>query len=128
MESMLQASQFDPNSLIATSRPPLVDFTDEALTQVMDKLQKNKSKGIYFGLTGGGCAGFSYVFNYADGPHQESDIEIDFGKFKVWMDVMSELYLAGTLISWKVEGLNEGFEFVNPAEQSACGCGVSVSF
>ena len=78
---MLQASQFDPNSLIATSRPPLVDFTDEALTQVMDKLQKNKSKGIYFGLTGGGCAGFSYVFNYADGPHQESDIEIDFGNF-----------------------------------------------
>ena len=55
-------------------------------------------------------------------------IFIDFGKFKVWMDVMSEVYLAGTIISWKVEGLNEGFEFVNPQEQSACGCGVSVSF
>ena len=114
--------------MIATSRPPLVDFTDEALKQVADRLEKNNSKGIHFGLTGGGCAGFSYVFNYADGPAQESDIEIDFGKFKVWMDVMSEMYLAGTLISWKVEGLNEGFEFVNPQEQSACGCGVSVSF
>ena len=125
---MLQANQFDPSMMIATSRPPLVDFTDEALKQVADRLEKNKSKGIHFGLTGGGCAGFSYVFNYADGPAQESDIEIDFGKFKVWMDVMSEMYLAGTLISWKVEGLNEGFEFVNPQEQSACGCGVSVSF
>ena len=128
MERMLQANQFDPSMMIATSRPPLVDFTDEALRQVTDKLAKNKSKGIHFGLTGGGCAGFSYVFNYADGPAQESDIEIDFGKFKVWMDVMSEMYLAGTLISWKVEGLNEGFEFVNPQESSSCGCGVSVSF
>jgi len=128
MENMLQPSQFDPNSLIATSRPPLVDFTDEALTQVLQRLESKKAKGIHFGLTGGGCAGFSYVFNYADGPNQESDIEIDFGKFKVWMDVMSEMYLAGTVISWKVEGLNEGFEFVNPAESSSCGCGISVSF
>lgn len=124
----MQPSQFDPNSLIATSRPPLVDFTDEALTQVLQRLESKKAKGIHFGLTGGGCAGFSYVFNYADGPNQESDIEIDFGKFKVWMDVMSEMYLAGTVISWKVEGLNEGFEFVNPAESSSCGCGISVSF
>jgi len=128
MERQLQPSTFDPNNLIATSRPPLVDFSPEALEQVLDRLDKKGHKGIFFGLTGGGCAGFSYVFNYADGPNQESDIEIDFGKFKVWMDVMSEMYLTGTVISWKVEGLNEGFEFVNPAEQSACGCGVSVSF
>ena len=124
----MQAKQFDPTNLIATSRPPLVDFTDDALNEVIRRLEQRKAKGIHFGLTGGGCAGFSYVFNYADGPAQESDIEIDFGKFKVWMDVMSEMYLAGTLISWKVEGLNEGFEFVNPQESSACGCGVSVSF
>jgi iron-sulfur cluster assembly accessory protein len=128
MEMPLQASQFDPSNMIATSRPPLVDFTDEALQEVMARLEKNKSKGIYFGLTGGGCAGFSYVFNYANGPVSETDIEIDFGKFKVWMDMMSEMYLAGTIISWKVEGLNEQFEFINPAESSACGCGVSVSF
>ena len=63
--------------MIATSRPPLVDFTDEALEQVMDRLDKKGHKGIHFGLTGGGCAGFSYVFNYADGPAQETDIEIE---------------------------------------------------
>ncbi len=124
----MQVNNYDPSMMIATTRPPLVDFTDEAREQVMERLERKGHKGIVFGLTGGGCAGFSYVFNYADGPASETDIEIDFGKFKVWMDVMSEMYLSGTVISWKVEGLNEGFEFVNPQESSSCGCGVSVSF
>ena len=46
----------------------------------------------------------------------------------MWLDPMSEEYLAGTVIAWKVEGLNEGFEFENPQQTSACGCGISVSF
>ena len=26
------------------------------------------------------------------------------------------------------EGLNEFFKFINPKEQSSCGCGVSINF
>ena len=46
----------------------------------------------------------------------------------MWIDAMSENYLDGTVISWKKEGLNEGFHFNNPSEVSSCGCGVSVQF
>ena len=114
--------------MIATTyQGPQIDFTDTALVEVIKRIEKQGANGVRFGLTGGGCAGFSYEFDYAN-EGKENDITIDFGKFTLWLDSLSEMYLTGTIISWKVEGLNEGFEFVNPQEQSACGCGVSVGF
>jgi iron-sulfur cluster assembly accessory protein len=104
-----------------------IDFTDDAMVHAIEKIERNKRAGIRFALTGGGCAGFQYEFDYADEP-QESDVEIDFGKFKMWVCSLSENYLDGTIISWKRDGLNEGFQFNNPAESASCGCGVSVGF
>ena len=123
---MSQVEVYAP-SMIATSKPTGIDFTDTALEECIKKIEKQGVKGVRFSLLGGGCAGFSYEFNYAN-EGQESDIPIDFGKFTLWLCPMSEMYLDGTIISWKVDGLNEGFEFVNPQEQSSCGCGVSVGF
>ena len=122
----MQTQQYNPN-IIPTNSGPSVDFTDTALEEVISKVEKKGAKGVRFALTGGGCAGFSYEFNYAD-QGQENDIPIDFGKFTLWLCPLSEMYLDGTIISWKVVGLNEGFEFINPQEQSSCGCGVSVGF
>lgn len=104
-----------------------IDFTDDAMVHAIEKIERNKRPGIRFALTGGGCAGFEYEFDYADGP-EESDIEIDFGKFKMWVCSLSENYLDGTTISWMRDGLNEGFQFNNPQQSSSCGCGVSVQF
>ena len=50
--------------MIATSQQaPLVDFTDEALEKVKAKVKEKGVNGVRFGLTGGGCAGFSYEFD-----------------------------------------------------------------
>ena len=123
---MSTVSTYNPN-IIPTNSGPRIDFTDTALQEVLNRIEKEDSKGVRFALTGGGCAGFSYEFNYADNG-MENDIPIDFGKFTLWLCPLSETYLDGTIISWKVEGLNEGFEFKNPQEKSSCGCGISVQF
>ena len=34
-------------------------------------------------------------------------------------------YLADLTIDWVRNGLNEGFEFINPIEKDRCGCGES---
>ena len=99
MESMLQANQFDPSMMIATSRPPLVDFTDEALKQVADRLEKNKSKGIHFGLTGGGCAGFSYEWGFLDSTNNEMIIPIK-DNVILAIDKVSEMYIMGSEIDY----------------------------
>ena len=31
-------------------------------------------------------------------------------------------------LDYRKEGLNEVFKFINPKEESACGCGVSINF
>jgi iron-sulfur cluster assembly protein len=36
-------------------------------------------------------------------------------------------YLTGMILDWKKQGLNEGFEFINPNEIARCGCGESFT-
>ena len=41
---------------------------------------------------------------------------------------MSLPYINGMTLDYIKEGLNEVFKFINPKEQSSCGCGVSINF
>ena len=79
-----------------------IDFTDEALVQAIKRVESRNIAGIRIALLGGGCSGFKYDFNYADGPKSDQDIELDFGKFKMWVCPMSEMYLDGIVIGWEV--------------------------
>ncbi len=119
----MEVNQFIPIANAA----PIIDFTPIAIDKVIERLDEESKKGVRFSLLGGGCAGFSYVFDYADEP-QENDIELDFDKFKLWVCPVSEVYLKGTVIDWKKQGLNHNFIYMNPNEASSCGCGTSASF
>ena len=59
------------------SAAPIVDFTPVGRQKVIERLDEEQKKGVRFSLLGGGCAGFSYVFDYAEEKEPE-DIEIDF--------------------------------------------------
>jgi len=43
----------------------------------------------------------------------------------VLVDAKSEVYLKGMTLDYVRNGLNEGFEFVNPNAKDYCGCGES---
>ena len=58
----------------------------------------------------------------------DEDVRLDFGKFAVLIDKLSVPYLVGMTLDYQKEGLNEVFKFINPKEQSSCGCGVSINF
>jgi iron-sulfur cluster assembly protein len=45
--------------------------------------------------------------------------------FFVIVDKKSDVYLNGLTMDWVRNGLNEGFEFINPNERDRCGCGES---
>lgn len=104
-----------------------IDITDSAINQLLIKKQSQGIEYIRLGVTGGGCAGFEYVFKDAILPNKE-DLVIDYGKFYFVVDPMSQPYLDGMKLDYVYEGLNEYFKFINPKEVSACGCGVSVQF
>jgi iron-sulfur cluster assembly accessory protein len=104
----------------------LIDFTNEALIEALKRSEQEGKDTIRTGVTGGGCAGFEYIFKW-DNEINDDDLVIDFGKFKVVVDPMSASYIAGSIITYEVQGLNSFFKIKNPRETAACGCGVSVS-
>ena len=106
----------------------MIEITNEAITKILEKQAKEKFAGIRLGITGGGCAGFEYVFDRTDSLPTEEDVELDYGKFRVLINKISAQYLVGMTLDYQKEGLNEVFKFINPKEASSCGCGVSINF
>ena len=104
-----------------------IDLTDAAINQLLIKKRDQGVEYIRLGVTGGGCAGYEYVFKDAILPTKE-DLVIDYGKFSFVIDQISQPYLDGMRLDYVYEGLNEYFKFINPNEESSCGCGVSVQF
>lgn len=104
----------------------MIEITDNAITKLLEKQEKDNFKYIRLGVTGGGCAGFEYIFDTCDTVHD--DIVLDFGRIKFVVDKLSVPYIEGMTLDWQKEGLNEMFKFINPKEVSSCGCGVSVNF
>ena len=41
----------------------LIEITDEAIVKLLEKQEKENFKYIRLGITGGGCAGFEYIFD-----------------------------------------------------------------
>ncbi len=103
-------------------------LTDNAAKKVRrlrdDEGNQNLMLRVY--VTGGGCSGFSYNFNFAD-EIGEDDASYDNGDVTMVVDSLSYQYLQGSSVDY-VEGL-EGSRFVvsNPNATTTCGCGSSFS-
>ena len=106
----------------------MIEITNEAITKILEKQGKEGFEAIRLGITGGGCAGFEYIFDSCNDIVDDTLIRLDYGKFAVIVDKMSIPYLVGMTLDYQKEGLNEVFKFINPKESSSCGCGVSINF
>ena len=104
-----------------------IELTDEAISKLQEKTTKSNNKNIRIGVTGSGCSGYKYVFDFLEGEPQKEDIEVDYGTFKLWTDTVSIEYLEGMLLDYQYTGINEGFTFINPNAKAYCGCGESFT-
>ena len=87
---------------------------------------RGKGAGIRIGVKTTGCSGLAYVLEYVDKYEPEPGIT-NFAQpdFVVLVDAKSLAYMDGLTIDWTKNGLNEGFNFINPNEKDRCGCGES---
>ena len=76
------------------------------------------------GVKSGGCAGMSYVMEYAKEINPTDEIIEDKG-VKVFIDPSAIMYLLGTEMDYKKEQFSSTFVFKNPNETERCGCGES---
>lgn len=104
-----------------------ITLSDAAADRVKSFMSnRGKGLGIRLGVKTTGCSGLAYVLEFVD-ELEEDDVVFEDKGVKVIVDPKSKLYLDGTRLEFKKEGLNEGFEFVNPNVKGECGCGESFT-
>ena len=80
--------------------------------------------GVRVGVKSGGCAGMSYIMEYAKELRDNEEVIEDKG-VKVFIDPKAIMYLLGTEMDYKTDKFSSQFVFKNPNETERCGCGES---
>lgn len=83
---------------------------------------------IRVGIRGGGCTGFSYLFEWDDKEPRKTDKVFAQHGVVLVVDRKSFLYLRGTQLDFVTSMMGHGFKFNNPNAKGSCGCGESVQF
>ena len=103
----------------------MITTTEVARRKIVENLRRRgQGLGIRLGVRTTGCSGLAYVLEYVDQVDAD-DIAYDLNDFVVVVNPKSMAYLQDVEIDYVRQGLNDGFEFRNPAEKDRCGCGES---
>jgi len=104
-----------------------ITMTDDAAVHVRRHLdQRGKGIGLRLAVRTTGCSGLAYVIEFADEVAANDEVFEDHD-IKVVVDKKSLVYLNGTELDFRKEGLKEGFLFRNPNVKDECGCGESFT-
>ena len=104
----------------------IITLSDNAAQRIKEIMvnAKDSSIGVRIGVKSGGCAGMSYIMEYAKSSNSNDEVIEDKG-VKVLIDPGAVMYLLGTEMDYKKEELSSTFVFKNPNETERCGCGES---
>jgi len=121
-----------------TTKPaPAVGKREVVVTEAAaEEIAKQRAKRgtpnarIRVGVRGGGCTGFTYVFEWAD-EVKSTDSEFsgpDGSGVAIVVDPKSLVFLGGMTLDFVRGMMGHGFKFNNPNAKGSCGCGESVQF
>ena len=104
----------------------IIRLSDNAAERIKFIMSKAESSaiGVRVGVKTGGCAGMSYIMEYAKDVKPNEEIVEEKG-VKVFIDPKAIIYLLGTEMDYKQEKFSSQFIFKNPNETERCGCGES---
>lgn len=109
-----------------------IAVTDRAVAEIKKAAASRAvpPKGLRVGIRGGGCTGFSYLFEWADTEPRPEDKVLSFeeGAVRVFIDPKSYMFLDGSTLGYQTTMVARGFKFENPNVKGTCGCGESVQF
>ena len=106
-----------------------IEITASAAEEIAKQKAKrdNPDAMIRVGVRGGGCTGFTYVFEWAESVRPTDKVFTAHG-VSVVVDPKSLVYLGGMQLDFVRGMMGHGFKFNNPNAKGACGCGESVNF
>ena len=129
------------NAVVQKDAPPAaapaagkkeIVITESAAQEIAKQRDKRGTPHarIRVGVRGGGCTGFTYVFEWAD------DVRPTDSEFTgppgtdvaIVVDPKSLVFLGGMTLDFVRGMMGHGFKFNNPNAKGSCGCGESVQF
>ena len=104
----------------------VIKLSDNAANRIKEIMSTadREAIGVRVGVKSGGCAGMSYVMEYAKEAKKNEEVIEDKG-VKVFIDANAVMYLLGTEMDYKKDKFSSQFVFKNPNETERCGCGES---
>ena len=107
---------------------PTIEFSDAAAEKLKSLIteEKNPNLKLRVFVSGGGCSGFQYGFEF-DENVKDDDIKVEKAGVAMVIDAMSAQYLAGATVDFEEELEGSRFVINNPNATSTCGCGASFS-
>ncbi len=107
-----------------------VTLTDAAVARIRALMEQGKvpaEGGLRLAVQGGGCSGLSYAVRFDTRQTDKDKVFTYEGGVRVFVDPKSLIYLAGMIVDYKNDLMQQGFVFENPNAQKSCGCGSSFS-
>ena len=104
----------------------VIKLSDNAANRIKEIMSTadREAIGVRVGVKSGGCAGMSYIMEYAKEIKPNEEVIEDKG-VKVYIDAAAVMYLLGTEMDYKKEDFSSAFVFNNPNETERCGYGES---
>jgi len=111
-----------------TEQQTPVSISERAAKRVAELIsqQGNPALKLRLSVSGGGCSGFQYGFDF-DEEQKPDDIVVERGGVTMLVDGMSLLYLMGSEVDFVEDLVGASFQVVNPNATASCGCGSSFS-
>lgn len=119
-----------PAATPATTGSSTIVVTSRAAKVMREQLARRGTPqaAIRLGIRGGGCTGYSYLFEFDDREPRASDHVVVKDGVRVHVDPKSMLLLKGTEVDFETGIRGHGFKFNNPNIKDSCGCGESITF
>lgn len=108
---------------------PRIQVTSAAVDWVKKRRERlgQPNAALRVGVKGGGCAGYTYVTDLADGEPNARELVYEFDGLRVYVDERSLKFIEGSVIDAKNSLMYQGLKFENPNEEKSCGCGATFS-
>ena len=106
----------------------MLTVTEPAAEKIQGLLEREDQPdfGLRMRVVGGGCSGLQYKFEFEEAPNDDTNV-IESRGVRVFIDMKSALYLAGSELDYDDGLMGQGFKINNPNAKNQCGCGESFS-
>ena len=104
----------------------IIKISDNAANKIKEIISQSKTStiGVRVGVKSGGCAGMSYIMEYAKEIKPNEEVIEEKG-VKVLIDPKAIIYLLGTEMDYKKENFSSQFVFNHPNDTASSRCGDS---